>query len=176
MQKYKSICLDIISFFDIKMCNLLVEARKREIIRKLKACGRGIVFQMPIHINGLNNVELGNYVSIAAYVHIWGEGGVKIGNRVMIASHTAITSLTHDYNQADMHTTLIKGMVVIEDDVWIGTHSVIMPGISIGKGAVIGAGSVVTKDVEPNSIVFGIPAKHYKFRNEMLDNQSKEHD
>lgn len=119
---------------------------------------------MPINIEGAEYVELGDNVSIAPFVHIWGHGGLKIGNRVMIASHAAITTLTHDYNQESMYTTLIRGRVVIEDDVWIGAQSVIMPGVTVGKGAVVGAGSVVTKDVAPYSIVLGIPAKHYKFR------------
>jgi acetyltransferase-like isoleucine patch superfamily enzyme len=114
--------------------------------------------------NNQRQVEIGDDVSIAAYVHMWGEGGITIGNRVMIASHTTITSLTHDYNQANMYKSLIKNRVKIEDDVWIGSHCTILLGISIGKGAVVGAGSVVTKDVEPYSIVFGCPAKHYKFR------------
>jgi acetyltransferase-like isoleucine patch superfamily enzyme len=122
------------------------------------------MFQMPIYVSGTETVEIGDDVSIAAYVHMWGEGGITIGNRVMIASHTTITSLTHDYNQANMYKSLIKNRVKIEDDVWIGSHCTILLGISIGKGAVVGAGSVVTKDVEPYSIVFGCPAKHYKFR------------
>lgn len=63
-----------------------------------------------------------------------------------------------------MHQTLIKGSITIEDDVWIGSHTIILPDISIGKGAVVGAGSVVTKDIQPYSIVFGNPARHYKFR------------
>ena len=63
-----------------------------------------------------------------------------------------------------MQQTLKKGQIVIEDDVWIGSNSVILPSVSLGRGAVIGAGSVVTKDMEPYSIVFGTPAKLYKIR------------
>lgn len=119
---------------------------------------------MPAHVEGSEFIELGNKVSIGTYTHIWEHGGTKIGSRTMIASHVSITSLPHDYKQADIQATLVKDQMIIENNVWIGSHSVIMLGIRIGKGAVVGAGSIVTKDVALGSIVFGVPAKHYKFR------------
>ena len=63
-----------------------------------------------------------------------------------------------------MQGTLIKREVVIEDDAWIGTHAIIMPGVTIGRGAVVGAGCVVTKDVAPYSVVVGIPGELLKMR------------
>ena len=138
--------------------------RREHFFKQLKACGKNCSVQWPIQVTGRSQVELGDDVSIASYVHMWGEGGIKIGNRVMIASHTAIASLTHDYSQHDMFNTIVKGKVTIDDDVWIGAHTVIVPGVTIGKGAVIGAGSIVTKDVEPFSIVAGSPAKLLKYR------------
>ena len=119
---------------------------------------------MPVIIDGPENVEIGAGVGISPFVHIWGAGGVKIGNGVMIGSHSAITSLTHDHTAAVMNQTLVRRPVVIEDNVWIGAHSIIMPGIIIGEGAVVGAGSVVTKNVEPFSIVVGSPARLLKYR------------
>ena len=85
----------------------------------------------------------------------------------MIGSHTAITSLTHDHGRERMQDTLIKREVVIEDDVWIGTHAIIMPGVTVGRGAVVGAGCVVTKDVAPYSVVVGIPGELLKMREPM---------
>lgn len=119
---------------------------------------------MPICIQGADNVILGDDVAISSFVHMWGDGGIRIGNRVMIASHTAITTLTHDYREERMQGTLLRKEVVIEDDVWIGAHCTIMPGIRIGKGAVVGAGSVVTRNVEPYAIVIGSPARVWKYR------------
>lgn len=58
--------------------------------------------------------------------------------------------------------------IIIEDDVWIGTRVVILPGVKIGKGSVIGANSLVTKDVEPYSIMGGIPAKYIRKRGQRL--------
>ena len=84
---------------------------------------------------------------------------MEIGNDVMIASHTVITSLTHDPDASIYRETLIKKKVTIKDNVWIGAGAIILPGITIGEGAIIGARSVVTKDVPPNVIVVGVPAK-----------------
>jgi acetyltransferase-like isoleucine patch superfamily enzyme len=80
----------------------------------------------------------------------------------MIASHTIITSLTHDYNVKIYRETLIKKKVKICNNVWIGAGAIILPGITINEGAVIGAGSVVTKDVPANTIVAGVPARILK--------------
>jgi len=155
---------DLRTYLLNKMNHHLEEAQRKDLMNRFKSCGKDVSLQMPVWIRGVEEVAIGDEVSIAAYVHIWGTGGVEIGNRVMIASHTAITSLSHDYTKEEMQKTLISAKVTISDNVWIGTHSVIMPGVVIGKGAVVGAGSVVTRDVAPYSIVFGNPAKHFKFR------------
>ncbi len=130
----------------------------------LGSCGRQVSFQMPVVFAQPDCIEVGDNVSFGGFVHIWGAGGVRIGNRVMIGSHTAISSVTHDYTQEIMITTIVKKPVIIGDDAWLGTHVLIMPGVTIGKGAVIGAGSVVTKDVSSRAIVAGVPAQLLKFR------------
>lgn len=119
----------------------------------------GLQIQHPVRVEHPEHVEIGQDVSIAAFVHIWGGGGVRIGNRVLIGSNCAIASETHDYSAADMSRSIMAKPIVIEDDVWMGTHCVVLPGITIGRGAVVGAGSVVTKDVSSMSIVAGVPAK-----------------
>ena len=139
--------------------------QRERFYQQLKSHGKDCLVQWPIQVSGHDRIVLGDKVTRASYVHMWGEGGISGGNRVMIASHTAITTLTHDYGSSPMNETLIEGSVVIEDDVWIGAHSVIVPGVTIGKGAVIGAGSIVTKNVEAFTIVAGIPARKLKSRN-----------
>lgn len=133
-------------------------------IKKLNRCGQGVKIQKPITIANPEGVECGNDVSFASYVHIWGSGKVFIGDRTMIGTHTSITSVTHDYNKNSMFGTIIEKPVNIGNDVWIGSNSIIMPGITIGEGAVIGAGSVVTKNVAAFAIVVGSPAKLLKYR------------
>ena len=68
------------------------------------------------------------------------------------------------FNTNDASDYEVKGNITIEDDVWIGTNSVILSGVSIGRGAIVAAGSIVSKNVEPYSIVGGIPAKFIKKR------------
>jgi maltose O-acetyltransferase len=130
----------------------------------LGRCGRRLEVQSPFIIAGAGQVEIGDDVSLAGYLHIWGMGGVKIGDRVMIGSHVAITSLTHDPAAPVMRHATIAKPVVIEDDVWIGTHAVILPGVRIGRGAVVAASAVVTRDVPADTIVAGVPARIKKNR------------
>lgn len=149
--------------FGLQSCPLAPGFTKAD-TKNLNRCGERVWIQEPITIEGAECVSLGTDVSFAAYVHIWGSGGVTIGNRVMIGTHTSITSLTHDYTKKEMYKSLVKRPVIIHDDVWIGSNCVILPGIEIGEGSVIGAGSVVTRHVEPYSIVVGNPARKIKTR------------
>lgn len=108
---------------------------------------------------------------INKYVHV-GPGCIinlaEIGNYSSIAPYVQIGGLEHPYWQVSTSTFLTKGSVrnrtKIGNDVWIGAGSIIKQGITIGDGAVVGAHSFVNKDVPPFAIVFGIPAKIYKYR------------
>lgn len=80
-----------------------------------------------------------------------------VGDNVDIAQETNIWTLEHDVN--DPSHNVVPGKVVIEDYVWIASRVTILPGVHIGKGAVVASGAVVTKDVPPMSIVGGVPAK-----------------
>jgi len=118
-------------------------------------------------IHSPDNVMVGSKVSIAEFVHMWGLGGITIGDNVLIASHAVITSQTHDVNvKVYCESELVKP-VVLEDNVWIGAGAVILPGITVGEGSIIGAGSVVTRDVLPGSVMVGVPAR--KLRSVMID-------
>lgn len=92
---------------------------------------------------------------------------IKIGDNVSIGPEASILTLGHDTES----TTFADkgGEVVIEDYVWIAYRSIILPGVKIGEGAVVAAGSVVTKDVEPYAIVAGAPARKVGERNRNLD-------
>lgn len=146
-----------------KIQEYLIESQAYYFTQQLKSCGNNCNFYYPFRVEEPSQLEVGSGVSIGTYVHMWCQAGVSIGNHVFIGSHAAITSVTHDYNRATLPN--IGKPIVIEDGVWIGTHAIIMPGVTVGKGAVVGANSVVTRDVEPYSIVIGSPARHYKYRN-----------
>lgn len=99
---------------------------------------------------------IGNYVSIAADVKF-----------ILGGNHPYQCFSTYPFNVRLLKTepeAQSKGAIVVEDDVWIGDHSIILSGVTLGQGAVIGAGSVVTKDVLPYSVVVGNPAKVVKYR------------
>jgi acetyltransferase-like isoleucine patch superfamily enzyme len=108
---------------------------------------------MPIRIDNAENVEIGDNVAIGPFVHMWGGGGIKIGSGTMIGAHTAITSEGHEDNKEAKFGTLVRKPVVIEENVDIGTHCVVLPGVTIGKASVVGAGTVVNVNVRPFSIV-----------------------
>jgi acetyltransferase-like isoleucine patch superfamily enzyme len=84
-------------------------------------------------------------------------GPLTIGDNVSVSPEVTILTASHAVNAADFHVELRP--VVIEDHVWIGTRATILPGVSLGRGSVIGAGSVVTSDVPAFSIVAGVPAR-----------------
>lgn len=111
---------------------------------------------------------IGNKTSINHYAIINGQGGVTIGNSVMIAAFVSIFAANHNFSDPTLSILeqgmSTKGGIKIEDDVWIGTHAIILDGVSIGKGSVIGAGTVVTKNVPPYSVTVGVPGRTVRSR------------
>jgi len=118
----------------------------------------------------------GNRVQMNDYVHISALKSVKIGDDVLIASHVYISDNSHGFYKGDQSDTspeippikrpYLVSSVKIGNRVWIGEGVIVMPGVSIGDGAVIGAHSVVTQDIPANSIAVGSPAKlikHYDY-------------
>ena len=137
-------------------------ARVLKIIESPKDC----YFEPNIYIGNGVNLTIGKYCQINEDVFIQ---GAKIGSHVMIAPNVSIISKSHNIDSIDIPMSIqgetMEKLPIIEDDVWIGRNAVIMPGVRIGKGAIIGAGSVVTKDVESYFIVGGVPAKLIRKRN-----------
>ena len=114
------------------------------------------------------SISIGKRTSINQYAIINGEGGVTIGNSVMVAAFAGIFAGNHNFNDLTVpiseQGTNTKGGIHIEDDVWIGSHAVILDGVRIGRGSVIGAGAVVTRDVAPYSVMMGVPAQKVRSR------------
>lgn len=89
-------------------------------------------------------------------------GGLEIGNHCLIAGGVAICGAEHGTDRTDipMREQVGKvGKIVIEDDVWLGMRVVVTPGVTIGQGSIIGAGSVVTRDIPPYSVAWGTPCE-----------------
>lgn len=151
-----------------RLANLLapyIDQCKTEDLRaSLAHCGQGVSLRMPVVIESPANVTVMDGVSVASFVHMWGNGSIVIGARTMIGSHVAITSATHDSDADVMSGHVVTKPVRIGQDVWIGTHAVILPGVTIGDHAVVGAGAVVRTDVPPYAIVAGVPATFVRQR------------
>jgi maltose O-acetyltransferase len=94
-------------------------------------------------------------------------GAINIGNSVSISNEVMI--LTADHDMDDRSFIGRNRPVVIEDYAWIGSRAILLPGVTIGKGAVVAAGSVVAKDVSPYMVVGGVPAKVIRQRSQDLD-------
>lgn len=93
-------------------------------------------------------------------------GGLKIGRNVNLSSEVAIWTAQHDFRTPDFEYQTAP--VVIEDRAWISFRSTILPGVTVGEGAVVAAGAVVTKDVPPYTLVGGVPAKPIETRSKEL--------
>jgi acetyltransferase-like isoleucine patch superfamily enzyme len=113
------------------------------------------------------SITIGAGSGINAFSVVYGAGGVTIGNNTRIACHTVIISSNHNFDDItkDIHEQGItaKG-ITIGDDVWIGAGARVLDGVHIGDHAVIGAGAVVTKDVPPNAVAVGVPARVIRLR------------
>jgi serine acetyltransferase len=113
------------------------------------------------------NIEIGDDCSLNPFSIIYGHGGVRIGSGVRIAAHSVIIPANHttpdDGTPVRLAPVVARG-IEIGNDVWIGTGARILDGVRIGARAVIGAGSVVTRDVPANATVAGVPARTIRQR------------
>ena len=129
--------------------------------------GKCVVFYPGVWIEPGNGLCVGDDVDLAKDVLIGTGGGVTIGDRTMIGFRTQIFSGNHaipERGKPIFGSGHVRKPTVIEEDVWIGANCIILCGVTIGKGAVVGAGSVVTKSVESYAIVAGNPAKLIRMR------------
>ena len=112
-------------------------------------------------------IHIADNVLIDDNCFITAQKNISIGHHVMIAANCFITDFNHEFRSKHTHIDqqgFVRDSVVIEDDVWVGAHVCILKGVRIGRGAVIGAGSVVTRDIKPYEVVAGNPAKHIRYR------------
>lgn len=132
--------------------------------RSLKYCGARVYISHHCLIISKSYLELGNDVCINSFTHIFAGGGVKVGDGTMISSNCSITSVTHPINSSNRLSEIdIRKPVIISKNAWIGTGVILLPRVTIGDHAIVGAGAVVTKDVPPKTVVVGNPAKFLKY-------------
>lgn len=105
-------------------------------------------------------VELGHHVFINSNNYFMDGGRIIVGDHVFIGPNSGFYTAAHPLDYASRNEGLEQASpIVIEDNVWIGAHVAVMPGVTIGEGSVIAAGSTVTRDIPANSLAMGSPAK-----------------
>jgi len=133
--------------------------------RTFKRFGTNVTIEPKIFFYNMSESEIGDNsgIGIGSYI-----GTVKIGRDVMIGEELIVISQNHEFG--DLRTPMWKQgwkkdqPVVIEDDVWIGSRVILLPGVKVGKGSIVAAGSIVTKEVPPYTIVGGNPAREIRKR------------
>lgn len=135
-----------------------------------KQCGKNIIIKNRAYFGSGTHIVIGDRSQIGQNSKI--DHDTIFGNDVVMGPDVIIMSSAHAFEDPNvpinLQGALPKRPVVIGNDVWLGTRVVVMPGVSIGEGAVIGAGSIVTKDIPPYSIAVGAPARVIRARGSML--------
>jgi len=138
----------------------LLDQSHAEHMKSLMACGKDVTIRENALIYCPERITLGDGVTLGSRVTIMGQGGVEIGESTMIGPGVTILSINHDYTQPkDARVSTRKRPVSIGREAWIAGGAIILPGVKIGDFSVVAAGAVVTRDVPPNTIVAGVPAK-----------------
>lgn len=135
--------------------------KSRMLLHIFKHVGENVNVRPGIKFAKGYNISVGDNSGLGDNCFLQDIGEIVIGNDVLMAPEVMIFTANHRMKKDELirnQGTDIEN-VFIEDDVWIGTRAIILPGVRIGKGAVIAAGAVVAKDVEPYVIVGGVPAK-----------------
>jgi serine acetyltransferase len=124
---------------------------------------RGVV----LHAQTDGRLVIGENTQLNPYTVIYGRA--VIGRKVMIAPHVMLAGGNHSFQRLDIpmmdQGSTDRGGIRIEDDVWVGANVVILDGVTLGTGAIVAAGSVVTKSIDPFCIVAGVPARKIGVRN-----------
>jgi acetyltransferase-like isoleucine patch superfamily enzyme len=125
--------------------------------------GKNLRVTAGVKLANPRNISIGDncYIGDGVQLYAWNER-ITIGNNVLIAAGAQMITRKHGF--ADIESPIseqgyVNAPITIKDDVWIGFRAIILSGVTIEEGSIVGAGAVVTKDVEPYSIVGGVPAK-----------------
>jgi acetyltransferase-like isoleucine patch superfamily enzyme len=108
-----------------------------------------------------NKLVIGHRVTLGNFCVVSAHGGIEIGEYTMTGPHCVIHAADHTTEGAEPMRLLgeMASGIVIGRDCWIGAHAVILDGVSIGEGSIVGAGAIVNRSIEPNTIAYGVPAR-----------------
>lgn len=175
-------CLEIL--YDYNMTRPSEIEKREKILRKfLGEMGEGCYLEPPFHANWGMNTHMGDYVYANFNLTLVDDTDIFIGNNVMFAPNVTVATAGHPIHpELRSQAAQFNIPVRIGNNVWIGANSVILPGVTIGDNTVIGAGSVVTKDIPSNVVAVGNPCcimrpigqrdMEYYFRDRKIDFQN----
>jgi len=126
---------------------------------KIRSRGLGCVCHWSVEIKYPENILLGNNVVIGKSVTLGAKANINLGNHVRLSKGVVLETAYLDFSERKLPYSHLAKPITLEEGVWVGTNSIILSGVTIGKGAVVAAGSVVTKDVRAGCLVSGIPAR-----------------
>jgi len=133
----------------------------------LKRAGRPVFFGEHVRITSPENLDIGDWGAAGHYTFLNATGGIKIGAWAAVTHRCILNTVNHVYEDPEAPVRL-QGLevapIVVEDDAWLGSGVYVMPGVTIGRGAIVGANSVVTRDIPAYSIAAGIPARPIRRR------------
>ncbi len=143
------------------------EARYKLCFSHFGKVGKNLIIKKTFSCDLGFNIFVGDDVFINYNCVFLDMAKIIIGNRVLIGPNVLLCTATHSSESKDRSSGSGFAIeIVIEDDAWIGAGAIVLPGVTIGRGAVVAAGAIVTKDVKPFSVVAGNPAKELKNKNE----------
>lgn len=115
----------------------------------------------PFNTDFGQNIHVGRNVFVNAGCHFQDHGGIWLGDGVLVGHNVVFATLNHNFDPA-RRAEMTPAPIVVGRNVWIGSNVTILQGVTIGDGAIVAAGAVVTRDVEPNTIVGGVPARRIR--------------
>ena len=150
--------------FEFNSISPALKEKRREILHGIfRAVGDNCVINPPFRCDFGSNISIGDNFTGNFNLTILDEAEVVIGDNVFIGPNTSLCTVIHSLTPEERNNGIMRALPIhIGDNVWIAANVVILPGVSVGEGAVVGAGSVVTKDVAPFTLVAGNPARVIK--------------
>lgn len=141
--------------------------------RFFKSVGKNFKVHENTIIKRPSFISIGDNIMFNQFCYITGADGLSIGDNVMIGPGVKITTSSHSFEFTDIpmiEQEIVNKSIIIENDVWIGFNSVILGGVKVEKGSIIGASSLVNKNIQGYSIFGGVPAKFIKRRTNLIKN------
>lgn len=174
-EKEKMLAGEIYNFFDadldterkeikvlLRRYNQTVPGPERQALLQqlIGQAGENSIIEPPFYCVYGQNISLGDFVYLNVLCTILDCNEVRIGNHVMIGPNVQIYTPAHELQaEARNQGWEVAKAIVIEDNVWIGGGAILLPGVKVGRNSVVGAGAVVTREVPPNTVVVGNPAR-----------------